>query len=54
MCVLNQEDDFNGYKSNFSCGMCGECISEYNKKENDEKYNSTSCNNCGMCEDCFY
>jgi hypothetical protein len=52
MCVLNQEDEFNGIESDFRCGMCQECTAETIDAENEEKYKNTSCGNCGFCEEC--
>lgn len=52
MCVLNQEDDFNGIKSDYRRGFCEECSQEYDDKRNDEKKKNTSCGNCGWCEEC--
>jgi len=48
MCEMNEPDEITNYR----CGMCDECIQETRQKEREQKKESTSCNNCGFCEEC--
>lgn len=48
MCEANEPYE----ETNYRCGMCDECMQESRNEKNKQKEETTSCKNCGWCEEC--